>query len=151
MVPYLKIFAISILVCALCSCVGWFVEKPTFQLTGVSLSLRSMTTLSGSIAVAVHNPNTYDLTVNAVEYRIKLGDKNLGEGVSRESMKIHGKTQTNINIPLHAEFGDVGSVLRMYISGKDVPYEIEGTVHVKVLWTNLRIPFSKAGSLNIRS
>jgi LEA14-like dessication related protein len=127
------------------------VEKPSFQLSGISLSLRSMTTLNGAIIVAVHNPNFYDLTLNGAEYRIKLGEASLAEGVSRESVKIPGKTQRDINIPLQAESGNIGPVFKMYISGKDVPYEIEGAVYVKVMWTDLRIPFSKTGVLNIRS
>jgi len=127
------------------------VEKPTFQLNGISLSLRSMTTLNGAITVAVHNPNFYDLTLNGVEYRIKLGDKSLAEGISQEKMKIPGKAQTDIKIPLHAEFSNMGSVFKMYISGKDVSYEIEGTLYVKVLWIDLKVPFSKEGALNISS
>jgi len=130
---------------------SWFVEKPTFQLNGISLSLRSMTTLDGAITVAVHNPNFYDLILKGVEYRIKLGDKSLAEGVSQERMTIPGKTQTDMKIPLYAEFSNIESVLKMYISGKDVLYEIEGTVHLKVLWIDFLVPFSKEGSLNMRS
>jgi len=134
----------------LCSCVNWFVEQPTFQLNSISLSLRSMTTLDGAITVAVHNPNFYDLTLSGVEYRIKLGDKSLAEGASTEKMKIPGKTHTDIKIPLHAEFSNIGSFLKLYISGRDVPYEIEGTVYVKVLWIGFSVPFSKEGALNIK-
>jgi LEA14-like dessication related protein len=146
---YLKKIGILFLCCSLCSCAGWFVEKPDFQLSGISLSLRSMTTLNGAITVTVNNPNFYDLTLKGIDYRIKLGDRSLAEGAFRESMKISGKAQTDVKIPVQAEFSNVGSVFKTYISGKDVSYEIEGTIHVKVLWTNLRIPFSRTGSLRI--
>ena len=151
MAQYLKKIGILMLCCALCSCMSRFVEKPTFQLNGISISLRSMKTLDGAINVVVHNPNFYDLTLNGIEYRIKLGDKSLAEGISREKMTIPGKTQTDIKIPLYAEFSNIESVFKLYISGKDVPYEIEGTVHVKVLWVDLLVPFSKEGALNMRS
>jgi len=149
MVKILKKVGILMLCSSLWSC-SWFVEKPTFQVNGISLSLRSMTTLNGTITVAVHNPNFYDLTLSGVEYRIKLGDKSLAEGISQENIKIPGKTQTDIKIPLHAEFSNIGPVFKMYISGQDVPYEIEGTVYIKVLWMDLLVPFSKEGELNIR-
>jgi LEA14-like dessication related protein len=147
MANYAKKLGIMALCCFLCSCTSWFVEKPAFQVSGISLSLRSMKTLNGSVTVAVHNPNFYDLVLDSFTYRVKLGDKSLSEGISQESIKIPGKTQTEIKIPLQAEFSNMESVVRMCISEKEVPYEIEGSVHIKALWTDWLVPFSREGVL----
>jgi LEA14-like dessication related protein len=150
-IKYLKIVCMLTVLCLQFSCVGWIVEKPSFVLREVSLTLHSMKELKALLTVSVNNPNPYDLTVTSVDCRIFLRDKEAGKGFLTEPIRVPKASQTEIKIPLTAEFGDLGPILKSYLAGKDVPYRIEGTVHVKVLWGRTEIPLAKEGHLNIKS
>jgi LEA14-like dessication related protein len=148
---YLKIVFVMVLLCLQYGCVGWIVEKPTFALKEVSLTLHSMKKLEAVLTVFVNNPNHYNLTVTSFDYRISLGDKEVGKGFYNEPIRIPKDSQQEIKIPLTAEFDNLGSIFRSYLSGQDVPYHVDGTVHVKVLWGSTEIPLVREGHLKIKS
>lgn len=75
MPKYIKIVLVMVLLCLQYGCLGWIVEKPTFDLKEVSLTLHSMKKLEAVLTVFVNNPNHYDLTVTSFDYRISLGKK----------------------------------------------------------------------------
>jgi LEA14-like dessication related protein len=131
--------------------VDWIVEKPTFALKEVSLTLHSMKKLEVLLTVAVNNPNPYDITVTSVDYRIFLGNKEVGKGLYANPIRIPKTSRTEIKIPLTAEFGNLNSIFKSYLSGQGVPYRVEGTVHVKALWGRTTIPLTRDGRLNINS
>lgn len=139
-----------VLLCLQYGCLGWIVEKPTFDLKEVSLTLHSMKKLEAVLTVFVNNPNHYDLTVTSFDYRISLGEKEVGKGFYNEPIRIPKDSRQEIKIPLTAEFDNLGAIFKSYLAGQDVPYHLEGTVLVKVLWGRTKIPLSREGHLNIK-
>lgn len=140
-----------VLSCLLYGCLGWIMEKPTFALREVSLSLQSMKKLEALLTISVNNPNRYDLTVTSVGYTIFLGEKEVGNGLYTEPIQIRKASRQEIKIPLSAEFDNLGTIFKSYLSGQDVSYRVEGTVQVKALWGTAKIPLSREGHWNIKS
>jgi LEA14-like dessication related protein len=148
---FLKVALIIILLCLQYACLGWIVEKPTFVLKDVSLTLHSMKELKTRITVEIKNPNRYSLNFESLEYRLALENHETGRGRYTESFEVPPNSVKEISIPLTMEFDGLGTHLKSFLLGKDIPYKIEGTVHLKVLWGSIAIPFLKDGSFNIKS
>jgi LEA14-like dessication related protein len=147
---FIKVVLIIVLLCLQYACLGWIVEKPTFALKEVSLTLHSMKELEALLTVSVDNPNRYDLTVTSFEYRILLGEKEMSKGSYNEPIRIPKTSQQEIKIPLSAEFDNLGAIFKAYISGQDIHYRVEGIVHVKALWGSTTIPLVREGHWNIK-
>ncbi|MBN1545332.1 MAG: LEA type 2 family protein [Syntrophaceae bacterium] len=147
----LKIALVVILLCLQYACVDRFVEKPTFILKNISLSLQSMKELQALLTVEVNNPNRFSLKFNSLEYRFFFENREAASGVYTDSIELPAASVKEVAIPLTVEFADLGTPLKSLIRGKDVPYRIEGTLHLKVLWGSIAIPLIKEGSLNIHS
>ncbi|HOO41398.1 MAG TPA: LEA type 2 family protein [Syntrophales bacterium] len=137
--------------CLLCSCVGRIAEKPAFALKEVSLTLHSMKELKALLTVEVKNPNKFALNFKSLEYRFVLDQQEAGKGVYAEPFQVPASSAREITIPLTIGFDDMGTCFKSFILGKDVPYKVEGTVHLKLLWGSVKIPFAKEGHLNIKS
>lgn len=148
---YFKIALVTVLICLQYACLDWIVEKPTFAVKEVSLTLHAMKKMEALLTVSVNNPNSYELTVTSVDYRILLGDKEVGKGLYSDTIRIPKASRQEIKIPLSAEFDNLGAIFKSYISGQDVRYRVEGTVHVKVLWGSAKIPLIREGYWNIKS
>ena len=151
MLKYFKIAFILVVLCLQYACLDRVVEKPTFTLKDVSLTLHSMKELKARLTVEVKNPNRYSLNFESLEYQFALENRQAAKGRYAEAFEVAPLSTREITIPLAMGLDDMGSHLKSFIMGKDIPYKIEGTVHLKVLWGSIAIPFIKEGAFNIKS
>jgi LEA14-like dessication related protein len=148
MIRKLQILLIVALFCCQYACLDRMVAKPTFTLKDVSLSLQGMKELQALLTLEVNNPNRFSLNFQSLEYRFFFENRETARGQYNQTFTIPASSTQELSIPLSMEFKDLGSPLKSLIRGKDVPYRIEGTLHLKVLWGSITIPFSKDGLLN---
>lgn len=151
MIKYFKVVFIMVMVCLQYACLDRIVEKPTFTLKDVSLTLHSMKELKARLTVEIQNPNGYSLNFEALEYRLALENHETAKGRYTETFEVPARSTKEITIPLTMDFDGMGAHLKSYLLGKDIPYKIEGTLHLKVLWGSIALPLLKEGSFNIKS
>ena len=70
------------------SCLNWFLEKPTFALKEVAITRITFTDIKFLFGIEVQNPNSFDLTLRALEYTVYFNDREVGRGRLEKEARI---------------------------------------------------------------
>ena len=139
-----------IIILFLPSCLSWFIEKPTFNLKEIAITRFSLLEVQFLFGVAGQNPNTFDLKLRALEYTVYFNDQEVGKGRMDQEILIAKSAATLVQVPLQADFKNLGNPLKEFLAGKDLRYKIEGAAIVKATLGSATIPFSKSGEVKIK-
>jgi LEA14-like dessication related protein len=132
------------------ACPSWFFEKPTFTLKEIAVTHISLGEINFLFGIEVQNPNPFDLKIRGLEYKAYLADQEVGKGRLEKEVLIAQSASTLVQIPLQTDFKSLGNALGVVLSGKDLPYKIEGAAIVKAKLGTTTIPFSQSGEIKIR-
>ena len=132
------------------SCLSWFLEKPTFTLREVAITRISLTEINFLFGIEVQNPNSFDLTLRALEYTVYFNDRDVGRGRLEKAVRVTKAASTLVQVPLQAEFKNLGDPVGLIMAGKDLRYKIEGVAILKASLGSTTIPFSKSGEIKIK-
>ena len=139
-------FKATLLILLLCfqyGCLGIIVKKPSFSLKNVSLTLQSAQKGEASLTLEIVNPNRFKLHFKSLEYRFSIAGRQAGAGLFSQPFHISPESAKEVTVPLAIEFESLSAPLKLLIRGQDIPYSIEGTLHVKILWSSIKVPFAK--------
>jgi LEA14-like dessication related protein len=128
-------------------CVGLFFEEPTVTLREIHVRQISLTDASLIFVAEIQNPNGYDLRLKSFNYTIYLNDRETGSGSLQKEISVPASSTAQVEIPVSARFGSLGIIGRMYVSGGELPYRIEGQALVKAGLFDRTFPFSRTGTL----
>jgi len=145
-----KISGIFAILIFLPSCLTWFMEKPTFTLKEVAITRFSLLEVQFLFGVEVQNPNTFDLKLRALDYTVYFNDQEVGKGRMDQEILVAKSAATLVQVPLHADFKNLGNPLKEILAGKDLHYKIEGAAILKAALGSTTIPFSKSGEIKIK-
>jgi len=145
-----KKVAFILIILSIPSCLSWFIEKPTFNLKEVAITRFSLLDVQFLFGVEVQNPNTFDLKLRALEYTVYFNDQEVGKGRMDQEVLIAKSAATLVQVPLQADFKNLGNPLKEILAGRDLQYKIEGAAIVKAALGSATIPFSKSGEVKIK-
>lgn len=145
-----KAIPLLALILFLPSCLIWFIEKPTFNLKEVAITRFSLLGVQFLFGVEVQNPNTFDLKLRALDYTVYFNDQEVGKGRMDQEVLIAKSAATLVQVPLQADFKNLGNPLKEIRAGRDLHYKIEGAAIVKAALGSATIPFSKSGEVKIK-
>jgi LEA14-like dessication related protein len=131
----------------LVSCLSWILEAPSFTLREISVNPRSFTEMELLLGLDVQNPNRFDLTLRSFEYTIYLSNEEAGSGRLEKELLIPSSSITKIQAPVAAKFKNLGGSVMSIITGKGLPYKIEGKANVKTAFGSRTFSFSNEGRL----
>jgi LEA14-like dessication related protein len=131
----------------LVSCLSWILEAPSFTLREISVNPRSFTEMELLLGLDVQNPNRFDLTLRSFEYTIYLSNEEAGSGRLEKELLIPSSSITKIQAPVAAKFKNLGGSVMSIITGKGLPYKIEGKADVKTAFGSRTFSFSNEGRL----
>jgi LEA14-like dessication related protein len=132
---------------SLVSCLSWILETPSFTLREITLNPRSFTEMELLLRLDVQNPNRFDLTLRSFEYTIYLNNEEIGSGRLEKELLIPASSITHMQAPVAAKFKDLGGSVMSIITGKGLPYKIEGKAGVKTAIGGHTFSFSNEGRL----
>ena len=144
------VFLAFVVLVFLPSCMSWFLEQPTFALKEVAVTRLSLTGVHFLFGIEVQNPNSFDLTLRALEYNIYFQDREVGGGRLDKEVLVAKASATLVRVPLQADFKSLGDPLGMVLSGQDLKYRIEGAAIMKGSLGTATIPFSRSGEIRIK-
>jgi LEA14-like dessication related protein len=145
-----KKVAFILIILSIPSCLSWFIEKPTFNLKEAAITRFSLLEVQFLFGVEVQNPNTFDLKLRALDYTVYFNDQEVGRGRMDQEILIAKSAATLVQVPLQADFRNLGNPLKEIRAGKDLRYRIEGAAIVKATLGSATIPFSKSGEIKIK-
>jgi LEA14-like dessication related protein len=134
----------------LAGCTGLFFDEPTVTLKEIHVRQLSLTDASLVFVAEIQNPNSYDLRLKSLDYTVHLSGQETGGGSLQKEIIVPASSSTPIEIPVSARFGGLGGIARMYISGQELPYRIEGNALVKAGLFDRTFPFSHTGTLSTK-
>jgi LEA14-like dessication related protein len=102
------------------------------------------------IGLDVQNPNRFDLTLTSFEYGLFLDNEEIGTGRLEKEILVPSSSTTQVEVSVVAKFKDLGGSLKTIITGRDLPYKIEGKASVKTVFGSRDFPFSKNGRINLK-
>jgi LEA14-like dessication related protein len=126
------------------------IGKDSFTIRRVTLGPISSTETNLLLDFDVQNPTHFDLTLKSFEYTIYLKNEEIGNGHLGKELLIPSSSITQIQVPLVAKFKDFNGILKVILTGADLPYKIEGTADVSTVFGSLKFPFSEEGNINLK-
>ncbi len=143
-------FIVSLLVLTLflVSCLGWIFEKPVIVLREVSLGTLSFTEMKLLLGLDVQNSNRFDMTLKTFEYTAYLNNEKIGTGRLEQEIRVPSASTTRVQAPIAASFKNLSGSLKTLVAGltgKEIPYKIEGKARIQTIFGGIDYPFSKEG------
>ncbi|MBS1971445.1 MAG: LEA type 2 family protein [Bdellovibrionales bacterium] len=121
-------------------------EKPKVSLAGISVKDADMNGATLVFNIAVENPNSVEIKVDKVNYKVFLNNKEITQASTDKAINIASKSTGNIDLPLPIEYRKVFSDLKELLFSESASYKIEGNAKMSLF----SIPFSKEGSVKLR-
>ncbi len=134
----------------LSSCLSWFLEKPKVTLKEVSITRISLTDIHFLFGLEVQNPNSFDLNLRSLEYTLYFNDRQVAKGSLDKEVQIGKSSSTLVQVPLRADFKNLGDPLAYVLAGKDLLYKIEGSAILGASLGTATIPFSKSDTIKLK-
>lgn len=98
--------------------------------------------------LAVENPNGIGLSARSVSAKITLDETiDLGDVDIPREVDLPPKSTTRIDVPMKVKWSGVQAVVALAISGRDVPYKIEGKLNMGGKMLNVDVPFTVTGKV----
>ena len=97
-----------------------------------------------TLALAVHNPNAYDLAVNALDVRLAVEGEPLLAGSLMAPALLAAGTATRVELEARTTPGAVAAALGRIARQAVVRYDVSGTAIVQ---DGVRLPFARSGEL----
>jgi LEA14-like dessication related protein len=146
----MRIWNGAILLCAwlLAGCAGLFFEEPVITLKEIHVQQLSLTDASLVFVAEIRNPNGYDLRLKSLDYTVHLNGREAGGGSLKREVSVPASSSSPVEIPVTARFGSLGGVVKLYVTGQELSYKIEGTALVKAGLFDRTFPFSRTGVLS---
>ena len=101
-----------------------------------------------AVALRVHNPNSFALSVQDVTGRLALGDgAALGAGSSKPRVELPAEANTQVALTLELPWQNLSALAPYALSGVEVPYRFDGTARLGGKQLNTEVPFALEGKL----
>ena len=131
-------------------CAGLFFEEPVITLKEVHVQQLSLSDASLILVAEIQNPNRYELRLKSLNYVVHLNNREAGSGFLQKEISVPAASAVPVEIPVSARFGSLGDIARMYFTGQDLSYRIEGKALVKAGLFDRNFPFSHSGNLSAK-
>ncbi|GLJ37049.1 hypothetical protein SUGI_0750700 [Cryptomeria japonica] len=127
-------------------------EKPTADVTDVSVKDVSRDGITLDADVDVMNPYSHDLPIGEISYKMRSGERIIASGTIADPGSIMSKEKTLFNIPFKVPYDFMLSILKDVGKDWDLDYQWEVclTMHIPVVG-KFTLPLSKNGTLKMPS
>jgi hypothetical protein len=98
------------------------------------------------LSLTLDNPNRIDLSARSVTGRLLLDGKyDLGTVTVSEPFRLPSGQRTPLTVPMTVGWKDLGVVLVLAASNRNLPYDVDGSVNVGGDSINVNLPFHLSG------
>lgn len=116
---------------------------PEVEVNAVELSELNFPVSNIVVAIAVTNPNDFDIHINNLDMELHIFDRLISKEHWTDVPVLHANEIQNMRILVKVNFLDALPIMPQLMSGADVPYRISGTVQLKGYGSKL--PFTYDG------
>lgn len=116
-------------------------RNPQVDLVALNIN---MLTIGGSdlnLEITMINPNGFELLVQKVSYRIKVGNHPIGDGNIGGDKSIPPNGEKTFQLPLLLNFFEVGKDVFAFLQQDTTSCQFSGEIEIQTVWGRLEIPF----------
>jgi LEA14-like dessication related protein len=127
-------------------------QKPTAEITQVTVSDMSLNTITLNARVAINNPNPFKLSAAGLALDIRVADRTLAHVKQPDNhLTLSASGRTEVSLPITLRFSDIIAAGRNLKGKSEVPYGIDGEIDVALPVGSLKVPVSYRNTLPIPS
>lgn len=131
-----------------------FVRSPEVLIADVRVVGLGLTGGTAEVLLSVDNPNRFSLEVREFRYLLEVADParperwdTLAAGVATDTVRLGGREATVVPLEIPFRYTALGTALRAWLQGGEIPYRIEGEVRARGVGLQRDLPFRSRGTL----
>ena len=124
-------------------------EPPAVTLAGVEPSEVSMFETTVLVKLRVSNPNPEPMTLEGASFKLRLEDRKIGQGLSKETVVIDRLDSTLLNVTFHVNNAVALLQLREILQQEAVDYGIRAVLYTRGSWGTKKIKVEKEGRFDL--
>ena len=127
-------------------------RKPEIRLRSAKVINYSLSSVDLIIHIEVDNPNRLDLTLDNMDYNLRIEGKTIALGQLQEKFDLKNNDKKVLELPFTVNYVEVGkSLVDMIRSDRMLKYQFSGKAEISSTFKFLKefkFPFQKSGELN---
>lgn len=126
-----------------CALMALTLEAPDVSLVGVELGQTTLFEQHLKLTLKVSNPNSRDITVDGMSFRVEVGERELAHGLTNKTVVLPRLSEVRIPVETSVSLAGVLKELPHLVGGK-LSYRLRGEV---ITHDFGRLPFDRKGEL----
>lgn len=135
--------------CSLPALLAGHGEPPSVTLQSSAVESLSPSTAVVRFALAVSNPNTFGLTVQAIGCRLRCGDQVLAQGGSSVRVTLPARATSIVEVRMNVPFPALSGASPEAMMLGEVPYDLDGKLRFGSFVAERELLFALASVLRI--
>lgn len=86
--------------------------RPKVQITDIAVKRVTMTAIDLIVTVRVQNPNSFDLSLSKLRYKMTAGDLDVAQGTFMETITVPEKGESLVSLPLAIDASNVVKIMK---------------------------------------
>lgn len=124
-------------------------DPPAVALGPSKVDAISMSEVTATLGLEVHNPSNVELQVRQVRYRLSVHGKSVAEGTQRSGTTLPALATVGVEIPVRLSVSTVNRAAPGAMLTGEIPYELEAWLSVGPLLAGHVVSFAGSSVLRI--
>jgi LEA14-like dessication related protein len=137
---------ISCAVVCLLACVFVSCAAPQVSLKSALLTKISLQSLEIGLDLEIFNPNEYAVPLESIDWDLSLFDAPFTSGQTDFRRQLGAQARAQVRVPLGIQFSSLAMGVDKLLTGRAIPWGIEGGCTFRTPAGPIRIDFSGSGS-----
>jgi LEA14-like dessication related protein len=123
-------------------------EPPTLVPKKATITSISPAAIEMQLDLDATNQNAVPLVVQSVTAQVKLDKQyDMGTASVTKSFDIPAGKTTTLSVPISIPWSNIGALVSVAASGRDVPYDVAGSATIGGQSINVTVPFTTSGTI----
>jgi LEA14-like dessication related protein len=123
-------------------------QPPKLTPKKVTVKALSPAAIDVNLELDATNPNSFALAVRSFTAKVRLaGQYEVGTTTVSRPFDLPAKATVPLSVPMSVPWSNVAPLVALGASGKDVAYDLEGTVSIGASSVDLTLPFNASGTI----
>lgn len=128
-----------------CATLQEIIQKPTLEFQELTIKDTSLFQSTLVFVYTVSNSNPIGLSLDQIDYQIKIGEKDLAKGHLDKTISIPGNGKTNVEIPVDVQYMDFFNSIAEFFQKDEITYDLSGSMGK----FGVQVPFHKKGTIPV--
>ena len=124
-------------------------RDPQVDLVAININMLTIGGADLNLEIKLLNTNGFELLVQRVKYRIRVGNRPIGDGNIGGDKSIPADGEKSFQLPLLLNFFEVGKDVYAFLQQDSASCQFSGEIEIQTVWGRLEIPFDVSENIAI--